>query len=112
MRESAKKTIVTIVSEIEHSPSFEWIASSEIGRQSHLVFIFLNAKECELETRLKTAGHEVLRVPYRGRRDALRTLLSLTFVLRRLKADIVHTHLQAANVLGLTAALLAGIPRR
>lgn len=62
-----------------------------------------------LEREVREAGVSVVCVPGVGLRDPVR-LLRLVQTFKALDADVVHTHTDYANILGLAAARLAGIP--
>lgn len=60
------------------------------------------------------AGVDVFRIPTLCREITptkdVRTLYTLTILLKRMKPDIVHTHSSKAGILGRIAARLAGVP--
>jgi glycosyltransferase involved in cell wall biosynthesis len=58
---------------------------------------------------LRTLGVTVSHVPGRGLRDVHRAS-ALAGLIRRVRPDLVHTHLTYANILGTLAARLAGRP--
>jgi glycosyltransferase involved in cell wall biosynthesis len=58
---------------------------------------------------LRAAGHPVQILGMHGWRKAL-TWFRLALLLRRYRADVVHVHLLAAQLWGIPAARLAGVP--
>ena len=72
------------------------------------------AKEGDLRDYRAPGRAPVITVPTLVRRISplrdLRSLLSLALLLRRLRPDVVHTHLAKAGLLGRLAAWLAGVP--
>lgn len=85
--------------------------SSLAASRSVLVTVISLAADAEtmVAGRLRAAGAQIEPMPGRGLRDLAR-LVTLVRHLRRRRFDIVHTHLQYANILGVLAARLAGIP--
>lgn len=64
---------------------------------------------------IRSRGIEVISIPLTRRVTPLadlRHLVTLTRLLRRLRADVVHTHTPKAALLGQWAARLAGVPGR
>jgi glycosyltransferase involved in cell wall biosynthesis len=61
----------------------------------------------DFSTQIRACGVAVHYVPGHGLRD-LRRLAKLTSIIRRSRADLVHTHLDYANIIGVIAGKLAG----
>ena len=106
------KKVVYIISQVHNAKTFEWIADSNLREAVELRFVLLNPGPSVLEAKLRERGYEVVRIPYHGRRDAMRAFGQLWRLLRRWRPDVVHTHLMAANFLGLGAAWLGRVPSR
>ena len=109
---SPKKKVVYIISNIQKSVSFEWIAASALARDFDLSFILLNSGKSFLEDSLKQIGIPVFFVRYRGKKDLPRAVFQIARHLKTLKPDLVHTHLLDASLAGLCAATLTGVPQR
>jgi glycosyltransferase involved in cell wall biosynthesis len=107
-----KSNITYIVSNINKALAFEWIATHLNRQDINLRFILLNPGESELEVFLKEHDFKVDRITYTGKKDILLSILKTIKILKQNKTTIVHTHLFDANIVGLTAAWLAGIPKR
>lgn len=103
--------IVYILSHIYKALAFEWIATG-LPADQKLAFVLLNASGSPLEDFLRQQGVEVRRINYRGKRDFLPALLKTFAYLIRRRPRIVHAHLLDAQLIGLTAAKLAGVPQR
>lgn len=103
--------IAHIVSQVENSLSFEWLAVA-LHKQYKVTFILLNRGSSALEKFLLAEGIEVKRINFSGKADYLKSFITLWFFLLRRRPDIVHAHLLHAQLLGLTAAWMAGINKR
>lgn len=108
---ASKRKIFYIISHIHKSLGFEWAAMG-LKDSFDLTFILLNEGNSLLEEFLIEKGIRVVRIKYRGKRDILRTFIFLYRLLRKEEPAVVHAHLFDASLLGLTAALLAGIQKR
>jgi glycosyltransferase involved in cell wall biosynthesis len=104
--------VAYIVSNIQKSLAFEWIATQLNKEKFDLSFILLNDNDSDLEQFLKLHHIPVCRVLYRGKKDILRALFQIRSILAKNKINIVHTHLFEASLIGLTAAQLAGVKKR
>jgi len=106
-----KGRVCYIVSDIYKSLSFEWIAL-RLKDQYELSFILLNPGESPIEQFLKDNSINVHRVAYEGKVDLLPATFRVYRLLRKLKPSVVHCHLLDAQLVGLSAARMAGIKRR
>ena len=102
-----------VISNINKSIAFEWLAI-ELNKSNKLklCFILLNRNYTELEHFLISNGFEVFRIKYNGKKSIPFAIIKTTFLLIKQKTKIIHTHLFEANIIGLTAAFLARIPKR
>jgi glycosyltransferase involved in cell wall biosynthesis len=107
-----KKRITYIISDINKAVAFEWIASFLDRERFDLTFILLNPGSSVLETYLRQHSIPCKTIRCRSKKDWLICLWKLCAELRRSNPHIVHTHLLQANILGLIAAKLSGIPVR
>jgi glycosyltransferase involved in cell wall biosynthesis len=107
-----KISIVYIVSEINKSLSFEWMAQSIDKEKYSLRFFLIGKKKSALAERLKDLNVEYVEFPFHSKRDLplvfLRIFLNLSFK----RPQVVHTHLFYANIIGLTASWILGIRKR
>ncbi len=104
--------IVYIVSDIDKSLAFEWLAQSKLKTNYTLEFILLNPGCTYLEKYFIANGIDVERINLRGKSDWIFALLRVLISLLRSKPNIVHCHLLPAGIIGLTAARFAGIRHR
>jgi glycosyltransferase involved in cell wall biosynthesis len=107
-----KTNLTYIVSNINKSLAFEWIATYIDKNKYQLNFILLNPGDSELEKYLVQNNIKVERVKYSSKTDLLSAIFKCFRILRRNNTKIVHTHLFNANMIGLTAAWLARVPKR
>jgi glycosyltransferase involved in cell wall biosynthesis len=107
-----KQTICYIISFINKSIAFEWIAEQLSKEKYKLRFILLNSVDTELERYLVQHAIPVERIHYTGKKNYFKALTKVIQSLKKNKVDIVHTHLIDANVVGIPAAYLAGVKKR
>ena len=112
MNQLNKKNICYVISFINKSIAFEWIAENLSKDKYNLSFILLNSVDTELERYLRKNKIPVERVYYTGKKNYLSALRSLYKILKRDKIDVVHAHLFDANVVGIIAAFFAGVKKR
>ncbi|EMR03698.1 glycosyltransferase family 4 protein [Cesiribacter andamanensis] len=108
-----KPGLVYIISNIDKALAFEWLACSEALRSSYaLQFILLGPAPGYLHTFLCRNHIPVLYLPYKGKGALPVVIWTIWRYLRKQRPHIVHTHLFDANLAGLLAARLAGVPKR
>lgn len=105
------KKICYIVSDINKSLAFEWIAL-RLKEKYDLSFILLNKDDSYLEQFLEKNQVQVIRVPYHGKSNFLSAFWETYKLLRKRKPDVVHCHLFDAQLIGLTAGWLAAVKKR
>jgi glycosyltransferase involved in cell wall biosynthesis len=104
--------LVYIISEIDKSLAFEWIATHLNAEKFSLSFILLNPSSSLLEEFLLLQKFNVKRIKCSGKKDWPTTWGKLCFFLQKLRPDIVHCHLLTASILGLSAAKFVGVKQR
>ena len=104
--------VTYILSDINKAIAFEWIEQSLRDSSFKLSFILLNQGESQLENYLKAQQVPVYRIPYRGKKDALKAIRDIRKILKQEQTQVVHTHLFDASMFGLLAAKLSKVPRR
>jgi glycosyltransferase involved in cell wall biosynthesis len=104
--------VTYIVSDIDKSLAFEWTAH-QLSLRFDLFFILIADKQnTQLARYLAKQGiayTELLRDQYP---NPLMIWLRLFRIFRDTKPDVIHTHLWRATLLGLSAAWMAGVPKR
>jgi peptidoglycan/LPS O-acetylase OafA/YrhL/glycosyltransferase involved in cell wall biosynthesis len=104
--------IVYIISDINKALAFEWIAAGVDQKRFQLHFVLLNPGDSDLEAHLKERNIPVQRIKCGSKKDWVFAWFRLLLVLLKLKPQVVHCHLFTANILGLSAAKVAGVPAR
>lgn len=105
--------VVYIISDIDKALAFEWIAMGLSKEKFELSFLLLTAQKSSiLQTFLEQNNFTVRSIVCAGKKDWPLAWLSIIKYLKRWKPDLVHCHLLQANILGLTAAKVLGIPKR
>lgn len=107
-----KVNLVYILSNINKSLAFEWIAEEIDWQKFNLSFILLNPANSTIEKYLLSKNIPTFRINYSGKKDLPKAIAQIVGHLRHNKTDIVHCHLFDACVAGLIAAKLAGVPKR
>lgn len=104
--------LVYIVSGVNRSLAFEWIASNLKRDQYALTFILIGKEGSVLETFLDGLGVPNYTVGGLRKKEWPIALALLVRLLVRIKPDVVHCHLLEAGILGLTSARIAGVRNR
>lgn len=107
-----RKKVTYIISDLNRALAFEWIAAYIDKEKVELSFIILNPADSILEQHLREHNIPVTHIRLRGKKDWPNAWLKLRKLLKTMKPDIVHCHLQQACILGLSAAKSAGIKAR
>lgn len=105
-------SVIYILSNIDKALEFEWVAEHLDKSKFKLSIILLNNGDSELERFAKRVGIPCSRVTLRDKRDWISGFWQIRSLLVAAKPDIVHAHLLEAGIVGLAAALTAGIATR
>lgn len=105
------KKIITVISGISSSAGMEgYLKALPAAYSNHVVL--LHTEEGSISKSLREAGIPVTFLRYRGKRDLLSAFRKLVALIRKVKPDLVHTHLFEGSLLGLHAAKLCGVKKR
>lgn len=105
--------LVYIISQINKSHALEWtLLGLAKDKNLHLSVILLNPETSALEHFLFTHDIDNYRIRFQSKKDYPSAIWQVYKLLRRLKAEVVHTHLFDASMIGLAAAKLAGVKKR
>jgi glycosyltransferase involved in cell wall biosynthesis len=104
--------VVYIISNINKSLAFEWVATSLPSEKIQHSFILLNPGASELESFLKNQRISCISLHYQGFRDLPKAIIKLFRIFRASKPEVIHCHLIHATLAGLVAGWLAGVKRR
>lgn len=107
-----QKNILFVISHFNSSPSIELdILGIRTGRY-HPICCLFSHEETLFEKNLKDAGITCIRIPYSGKISAFSIFYNLCCLILKYKPEIVHCHLLWAGMLGLSAAVVCGVPKR
>lgn len=106
-----KKKLMYVVSEIDKSLHFEWIAPP-LAKKYDLKFILIGKRETHLSAFLKAHGIPFFEFDYQGSKSLPSIWIGVFRTLQKEKPHILHTHLWIANLIGLTTGWVARIPKR
>ena len=112
MTDQRKIKVVVMISNVDKAIGFEWLVERIDRSRFELSFILLNEKPSHLAGFLNSAGIRYEELAFTGKSDLPSLIVKTIRILRSWKPDVVHTHLFGANLIGHTAARLAGIRKR
>jgi len=104
--------VIYIISDINKALAFEWIANYIDKSKIELIFIILNPNKSYLSNFLHLHNFQVFDVRCRGKKDWVLAIWQTYRLIKKIKPSIVHCHLIQANIIGLIAAKMAGVPKR
>ncbi len=104
--------VTYIISYIDKSVGFEWVASRLNRDKFDLKFILLNDKPSHLGKFLKGINIPFEELQYLGKKNIIQTAFRVWNILRKQKPDVIHTHLVDADFIGLTVGKFLGIKKR
>ncbi len=107
-----KIKLIYIISDIDRAIAFEWVVENIDRSKFELEFVLINSSESYFKNYLSKKAVPFYLVEAKSKKQYPAALLSLINHLRKSKADMVHTHLFTASLLGLTAARICGIKKR
>ena len=106
-----KLKLVYIVSDIDKSLHFEWITPALHSRYD-LSFILIGPPDSALYRFLVKENVQVISLSANSKKHLPLVWIKVFRFLRANGADIVHTHLWKANVVGLAASYVARVKKR
>ncbi len=107
-----KKKIIYIISNIENSLGFEWLAQYTDVSGFDAEYIFLNAKEPAIYRLFRQRGISAQHWKFEGKKSIPFICLKLIRYFIKIKPDIVHAHLFEASLVGMAAAWCGRVPKR
>lgn len=109
-----KKKIVYVLYNMPKALTIEWVADSSISKDFDLYFVCMsqNPGTSIMDKYLENRKFPVFYIVYKSKWDLPRTILKLILYFRKIKPDIIHTHLFDATFAGLTAAYLTRVSKR
>lgn len=107
-----KTRVCYIISQIDRVLAFEWICENIDRKRFELFFILLNPKPGYMESFLDERNIPYTSLKFTGKASYPRLLFQLLGHLKKIRPHIIHAHFLDANLLGMTAAKMAGIKKR
>ena len=104
---NTKLKLCIIITNVDKALPFEWAAVA-LKDKYDLSYILLNAAEGQFEIFLKSQNINFKRVFYSGKRDTATAFLKVLAYFIKSKPDIVHANFIESQIIGLSAARLAG----
>ncbi|CAN5556169.1 glycosyltransferase [soil metagenome] len=107
-----RRKILIVISNIDYSLGFEWLASYTDKSRFELIFVFLNQEKPTLVKIVEDLGLQVWFLKYSGKKNIPSVAFQLYKIIRKIKPDTIHTHLFDASLIALPISRLAGIKQR
>lgn len=106
--------VVYILSDLDYSLSFEWIAQKIDQQRFEVIFVMIQQENVTttIEQVLKSANIETRRLIIPHKLNRLSAFFKTLRLIRHIQPQVVHCHMRRANLLGLSASWLARVPKR
>jgi glycosyltransferase involved in cell wall biosynthesis len=104
--------ITYILSDVDHAPFFENTFKLIDKNRFTISVILLAARKSKFEEVMINLNIQYERIQFLGKKDYPKAIWKTIKFLRKVKPDMIHTHLADASMIGMTAAKLIGIKRR
>ena len=101
-----------IVSDVNRSLHFEWLAQHLPSNGFELFFLLLHPTRPDLFKSLKFHNAQVSWIPTKSKWNRIFNLFRICTWIISIRPEIVHTHLWEASWLGLIAARICGVRKR
>jgi glycosyltransferase involved in cell wall biosynthesis len=107
-----KIKVCHVLSDLDRSHLIETFGEVMDKSKYDISFVFIGAKRPYLYDFFESRGYTVDFFKFNSRRELPQAIWSLRKILKRIKPDIVHTHMVEGSLAGLAAARLVGIKNR
>jgi glycosyltransferase involved in cell wall biosynthesis len=107
-----KSRVAWIISDIDRWQPFEWVAESFADSSVTIDYFLLSDKKGFFFDYIEKLNFNIRWFKLASKRSYPRLILQLIRALVNGNYDVVHCHFLDANICGLTAAYLSGIPKR
>ncbi|MBK7965255.1 MAG: glycosyltransferase [Bacteroidetes bacterium] len=104
--------ILYIISGINYSLGFDWLDKYLDHSKYEVSYVFINTTRPELYDLFVQRERNVFFIFSKSKRNYPMALWNLIKLIRKIHPAIVHCHLFEANLIGMTAAFLMGVPKR
>lgn len=107
-----KKKVLIVLFSIERAQEHEWFIELINHNKFQLEFALINRRDSYMDNFLKS--HQIVThyFTYSGKTDLPGVTWKMFRLMQKNKYDIVHTHLFESNLIGITAAWMAGVKKR
>ncbi len=112
MEQKNRRKVVYIISHIDKAIGFEWITENLDKSKFELSFILLNDKPSYLANYLRQNNIPFHELHLSGKWSMPAALLKVIGVLRKIKPDVIHTHMYGADIIGQLAGKILRIKTR
>jgi len=108
-----KKKVTYIMFHVEKALGFEWAIENVNPDKFEFSVISINvSKNSVFEQFCSQRNIEFHRIEYSSKRSIPKAIYDTYKILKKIKPDVVHCHIFEANIIGLTAAILARVNNR
>jgi glycosyltransferase involved in cell wall biosynthesis len=104
--------VTYILSDVDHAPFFEHTFNLIDKNRFTISVILLASRKSRFEDAIEAMGITYEIFHFRGKKDYPKAIWKTFRFLRKVKPDIIHTHLADASMIGMIAAIMAGIKKR
>ncbi len=108
----AKIPVTLAVSGIHRAVSHEWTLQHMDHRKFRFSFVLLNSVDSDMERFLRATDVPYLLAGFYSKAALPGAVWAIYRFLKKQRTRVMHTHLFEANIAGLLAARLAGVPKR
>ena len=110
--ENKRLKVVYIISHIDKAIGFEWIAEKLDKTHFELFFVLLNDKPSYLGKHLNEKGIPYKELSVGSKKRMPIVLWQMMKILKKEKADVIHTHMYIADIIGQLAGKILRIKKR
>ncbi len=108
-----KINICFCFSDIQKSLPFEWMIEQLNFTKFNLILVLINSNpDSAMVEFAKKMNLKTYHLSFKSNFSYFNLIFRLLFILKKNKIEVIHCHLLKANLIGLTSALLALVPKR
>lgn len=110
---SVKSKVLYIISDIAYALVFEWLAKNHNRELFDLETVVIKSSPDVTDLEQMLAAHQIpVHAVVVGSTGRAKQWLQVLKLIRKIKPAAVHCHMRRANMLGITASWIAGVPKR
>jgi glycosyltransferase involved in cell wall biosynthesis len=107
-----KTRLIYVISNLDNSLGFEWLAEETDYTKYDVTYIFLNPSVSPLMKKFGEKGIRVKHVQLKGKKDLFAATVKLIVHFLRMRPHVVHAHLFEGSLTGMCAAWICGVKKR